>query len=458
MDPVHTSFLHSINFTGSFGVIPELDFRENPLGMMYVGVRRIGDNVWVRSTEMIMPNLHQLAPTFETGETPKTFSRPMQSIWAVPLDDTNTMNIGFNHYDEIDPPDMERYYLGTDFGQMPDRPYEERQRLPGDYDAQVSIGADRDPRPRASRCYRPRREPVPRPAAPGYPRRCRGAGTPCRRRSAATGRSAPSRTTPSWPRPRMNDAGTEIDQAAQDRARGDRRRDRRQIPALSARAVRLTTVPQDLLTDLSDVAAARPHGGADHRRAERFLRPGGTHRRKSRQGRRRLPGGGTRRSNGWSLRPAAPAASWSGSRRITTAPTCRPPFMPDRSRAASPRAYCVSGTWGAAFYRVSPEDGDLVIEKHRHSAFIGTALDQDIARPRHPDGGGGTGVQTHVCVESSLRDASARGYYVVVPRRLRRLVRPGSAQQDAALRRDAFRRRGRFRRAAGPLAAATPQG
>ena len=141
MDPVHTSFLHSINFTESFGVLPELDFRENPLGMMYVGVRRIGGNVWVRSTEMIMPNLHQLAPTFETGEVPKTFSRPMQSIWAVPLDDTHTMNIGFNHYDEVDPPDMDKYYMGTDFGQMPDRPYAERQRLPGDYDAQVGIGA-----------------------------------------------------------------------------------------------------------------------------------------------------------------------------------------------------------------------------------------------------------------------------------------------------------------------------
>ncbi len=140
MDPVHTSFLHSINFTESFGVIPDLDFCDTPLGMMYVGVRRIADNVWVRSTEMIMPNLHQLAPTFETGEAPKTFSRPMQSIWAVPLDDTHTMNIGFNHYDELNPPDMDKYYTGTDFGQMPDRPYEERQRLPGDYDAQVSIG------------------------------------------------------------------------------------------------------------------------------------------------------------------------------------------------------------------------------------------------------------------------------------------------------------------------------
>ena len=64
----------------------------------------------------------------------------MQSIWAVPLDDNHTMNIGFNHYDEINPPDMDKYYAGTDFGQMPDRPYAERQLLPGDYDAQVSIG------------------------------------------------------------------------------------------------------------------------------------------------------------------------------------------------------------------------------------------------------------------------------------------------------------------------------
>ncbi len=140
MDPVHTSFLHSINFTGSFGIIPEIDFRENPLGMMYVGVRRIDGNVWVRSTEMIMPNLHQLAPTFETGETPKDFSRPMQSIWAVPLDDTHTMNIGFNHYDEINPPDMDKFYMGTDFGQMPDRSYRDRQLQPGDYDAQISLG------------------------------------------------------------------------------------------------------------------------------------------------------------------------------------------------------------------------------------------------------------------------------------------------------------------------------
>lgn len=77
-------------------------------------------------------------------------------------------------------------------------------------------------------------------------------------------------------------------------------------------------------------------------------------------------------------------------------------------------AYCVSGTEGADFYRVCPADGDLVMEKHRHSAFIGTDLDQ-ILRDRGIRTLIFAGVQTHVCIESTLRDASARGYYVVVP-------------------------------------------
>ena len=57
---------------------------------------------------------------------------------------------------------------------------------------------------------------------------------------------------------------------------------------------------------------------------------------------------------------------------------------------------------------------DMVIQKHRHSAFIGTELEQ-ILRDRGIRTVVFAGVQTHVCIESSLRDASARGYYVVVP-------------------------------------------
>ena len=91
-----------------------------------------------------------------------------------------------------------------------------------------------------------------------------------------------------------------------------------------------------------------------------------------------------------------------------------PPIHARQVARGVANAYCVAGTWGAELYRVSPEDGDIVIEKHRHSAFIGTELEQ-ILRDRGIRTVVFAGVQTHVCIESSLRDASARGYYVVVP-------------------------------------------
>jgi hypothetical protein len=52
----------------------------------------------------------------------------------VPLDDTHTMQIGY--YRAPEGKDMRR---GVGFGQDASRSYEERQRVPGDYDAQVSI-------------------------------------------------------------------------------------------------------------------------------------------------------------------------------------------------------------------------------------------------------------------------------------------------------------------------------
>ena len=91
-----------------------------------------------------------------------------------------------------------------------------------------------------------------------------------------------------------------------------------------------------------------------------------------------------------------------------------PPIHARQVARGVANAYCVAGTWGAELYRVSPEDGDMVIQKHRHSAFIGTELEQ-ILRDRGIQTVVFAGVQTHVCIESSLRDASARGYYVVVP-------------------------------------------
>ncbi len=76
--------------------------------------------------------------------------------------------------------------------------------------------------------------------------------------------------------------------------------------------------------------------------------------------------------------------------------------------------YAVSGTWGADFYEVAPEAGDIIVEKHRHSAFTGTELDI-ILRDRNIRTLVFAGVQTHVCIETTFRDGFTRGYYIVVP-------------------------------------------
>jgi phenylpropionate dioxygenase-like ring-hydroxylating dioxygenase large terminal subunit len=143
MDPAHTAFLHTIVsgavFTDEFGVLPELDFVETPIGMIYVATRRVGDNVWARMVEGILPNLQQVAPLSETGHREHDFSGPMMTRWLVPIDDRNTMFIELRHLSETEenPPWwVDRKQMMP--GQIAMASYEEGQRHPGDFEAQVS--------------------------------------------------------------------------------------------------------------------------------------------------------------------------------------------------------------------------------------------------------------------------------------------------------------------------------
>ena len=76
---------------------------------------------------------------------------------------------------------------------------------------------------------------------------------------------------------------------------------------------------------------------------------------------------------------------------------------------------CAGGTWGADFFDLAPAPGEAVVTKHSFAGFTGTDLDTRLKAL-------GvrtviiTGVQTNVCVDSTLREAHALGYYVVVPR------------------------------------------
>lgn len=76
----------------------------------------------------------------------------------------------------------------------------------------------------------------------------------------------------------------------------------------------------------------------------------------------------------------------------------------------------LEGREGTEFIaELMPEDGEVIVRKHRYSAFAGTNLDV-ILRAREVRTCIITGVSTNVCVESTLRAAFDHGYYIVVPR------------------------------------------
>jgi ureidoacrylate peracid hydrolase len=93
------------------------------------------------------------------------------------------------------------------------------------------------------------------------------------------------------------------------------------------------------------------------------------------------------------------------------------PWLAQRRRATfSSDKLAMAGSEGAEFIEeLSPLPGELVVHKHRYSAFKGTDLGMilDVKRIRSVVT---TGVSTNACVESTLRDAFETGYYVAVPR------------------------------------------
>lgn len=91
-----------------------------------------------------------------------------------------------------------------------------------------------------------------------------------------------------------------------------------------------------------------------------------------------------------------------------------PPMLAKAAERGDTGPRCAEGSWGADFYRLRPDDGDILIRKHCYSAFQGTPLDQ-LLRRRGVRTLVVTGVSTNICVESTFRDGHSRGYYIVVP-------------------------------------------
>ena len=92
------------------------------------------------------------------------------------------------------------------------------------------------------------------------------------------------------------------------------------------------------------------------------------------------------------------------------------PWLAQRRRSTySSDVLCIADTEGAEFIdELAPAPDELIIHKHRYSAFKGTDLDMTL-RARGIKTVTTTGVSTNVCVESTLRDAFETGYYVCIP-------------------------------------------
>ena len=73
---------------------------------------------------------------------------------------------------------------------------------------------------------------------------------------------------------------------------------------------------------------------------------------------------------------------------------------------------CKPGTWGHEWFGVEPAAGEPIVTKHSYSGFIGTDMKDVLAKIGRRTIVF-TGVQTQVCVESTLRDAHAHGHFCV---------------------------------------------
>jgi phenylpropionate dioxygenase-like ring-hydroxylating dioxygenase large terminal subunit len=164
-DQMHTYMLHNTaalyngsppegldvaayTLSNAFIKLPVMDYMEvrNGTGMVFIAGRRVDDQkVWVRINDLIVPNVTQHAYLYEDGSERRLWHRVHMSRWYVPVDDTNSIIFGWRMFGKtVDPFEAgDESQVGWDEidflqGQVGNRPYEEGQRLPGDWEAIAS--------------------------------------------------------------------------------------------------------------------------------------------------------------------------------------------------------------------------------------------------------------------------------------------------------------------------------
>jgi len=161
IDHYHTAILHNnmtvdgvdaalaagASFSGGWTELPVIQWKptHGGNGMIFTAGRRVSDTkVWIRISEMGFPNFAHNASLAPSAARLRHGSVAM-SRWQVPVDDENSIAFGWRHFnDEVDPEHVGREEdCGVDkidflIGQTRHRTHDEKQRVPGDYEAITS--------------------------------------------------------------------------------------------------------------------------------------------------------------------------------------------------------------------------------------------------------------------------------------------------------------------------------
>lgn len=109
-----------------------------------------------------------------------------------------------------------------------------------------------------------------------------------------------------------------------------------------------------------------------------------------------------------------------------------PAWLRFKCRDGKSPEYTLAGSWGAEFVDgLIPGERDVVVEKLRPDAFIGTRCDQ-LLRANGVKTVVVLGTTTEGCVESTVRGASYHDYYVVVARDL--VASPNAQNHEGSMR------------------------
>ena len=131
-------------FSEGMGELGELLFYPRPMGFLGANVRRVGDNIWVRVNELVLPNYTQAGAAFSAdGSKTIYYGRTSFARWVVPIDDENTTAFAWAIFGDRADPDEYNKPGGPELieqGELMNRSYEQRQRFPGDAEAVEGMG------------------------------------------------------------------------------------------------------------------------------------------------------------------------------------------------------------------------------------------------------------------------------------------------------------------------------